>query len=242
MVVATLIFIFVLMVSRHSEAAIYAYEVCTLRTYTIEYSDGHNNYTTTGSYWDCVTYYVYYYAEAGGGSGGGSDNGDIDDPGGGGVVVNPDYDSNNDSILDCYERLMVLVGNKLIITSVFRTEDRPDHNGLDIGSYPDSQACYGQPVYSVCNGTVDDIYFSESGGWTVVLIDDKGRRWGICHLIGNPAQDSSINLFKGRKVYAGITAIGRADSTGSSCEGPHIHLSLKINGEYKDPAPYLSGC
>lgn len=243
--VGFLIVILVLAVYRYSEAAVYAYEVCTLRTYTIEYSDGYNTYTRTGSYWDCVTYYVYLYDGSGGGGGGGSgDNGDVDDPdaGSGVVIVNPDFDSNNDNILDCYERLMSLRGSYLVTTSGFRTEERPDHDGLDIGSYPDRDACYGQPVYSVCNGIVDSIYYSESGGWTVILIDDNGRRWGICHLIMNPSQDAAMNLSIGKKVYAGITTIGRADSTGSSCDGPHIHLSLKINGQFQNPMSYLSAC
>lgn len=241
---AVLIIILALAVFRYSEAAMYAYEVCTLRTYTIECDDGYNTFTTTLSYWDCVTYYLYLYDGSGGGSGGGGDNVGIDDPGGGGgaVIVNPKFDSNNDNILDCYKSLMFLRENYLVITSGFRTEERPDHDGLDIGSYPDRAACYGQPVYSVCNGTVKKVYYSVSGGWTVILIDNNGREWGICHLIADPSQDSSINLYEGRRVYAGITAIGRADSTGRSCDGPHIHLSLKINGEYEDPTKFLSKC
>lgn len=158
------------------------------------------------------------------------------------MIVHPDFDLNNDNILDCYERLMILRGNYLVITSGFQTPERPDHNGIDIGSYPDRNACYGQPVYSVCNGKVRDIYYSKDGGWTVILEDNNGWLWGICHLIDDPQKDPSINLSVGKRVYAGITAIGRADSTGESCHGPHIHLSLKINDQYKDPMPYLSGC
>lgn len=238
-----LIFILALLVSRYSEAAMYAYEVCTLNSYTIEYTvndaNSETTYTTTNYYWDCVTYYMYLWDGGGGSSG----NGDMDDPGsGGGVIINPNFDTNNDNILDCHKMLMFLGSNSLVITSGFRTAERPDHDGLDIGSVPDRNACYGQPVYSVCDGMVKEIYYSSSGGWTVIMVDDTGRRWGICHLVDNPSKDSSINLSINKRVYAGITAIGRADSTGEDCNGPHIHLSLKENGEYKDPYPYLSGC
>lgn len=58
----------------------------------------------------------------------------------------------------------------------------------------------------------------------------------------NPSQDIAVYFSISKRVYAGITAIGRADSSGSSGDGPHIHLSLKINGQYEDPLPYLSAC
>ncbi|MDH7514105.1 MAG: hypothetical protein QHH14_14255, partial [Clostridiales bacterium] len=107
--VGLLIVIVALVVSRYSEGAVYVYEICTLKTYTIEYSDGYNTYTTTGSYWDCITYYGYIYDGYGGGGGGGAgsgnNGGDIDDPGGaGGGITNPnDYDKNNDGYIDCYK-------------------------------------------------------------------------------------------------------------------------------------------
>lgn len=58
----------------------------------------------------------------------------------------------------------------------------------------------------------------------------------------NPSEDTAVYFSIGKRVYAGIMAIGRADSTGRSCDGPHIHLTLKINDQYEDPLLYLSAC
>jgi len=238
-------FLFALLANRNSEGAVYAFEICTLRTYTIECIDGTNNFSTTQYYWDCVTYFGYIYdGEGTGSSGGGESNGggDADDPGGGGEIIYPDLDKNNDKVLDCYQDLMRIANNSLVITSGFRTTARPNHDGIDIGSTPDRDSCYGQIIFSVCEGVVKSIYFSDEGGWTVTFIDDNGNTWGICHLLNNPKSDSSVNLYEGKRVQPGITPVGRCDSTGSSCDGPHIHLSLKINGAYADPTVYVSGC
>ena len=57
-------FLFALLANRNSEGAVYAFEICTLRTYTIECIDGTNNFSTTQYYWDCVTYFGYIYMMA----------------------------------------------------------------------------------------------------------------------------------------------------------------------------------
>jgi len=234
------LFSVLIIVKNTSPAAMSAYEVCTLRQWEITSGSGNELDRSSGYYWDCMTFYFYYAPNGGngggpGGSGGGDDPGD--DPGGdpGGGIIFPNYDVDKDNIVDCYKNIMFLPGNTLTVTSGFRTPDRPDHNGIDLGSVPDPQACYGQSVFSMCNGVVNQVYYSETGGWTVIMVDDNGYQWGVCHLLSDPRTDSSVNLYVGKRVKVGVTILGKCDSTGSSCNGPHLHLSLKVNGEYVDP-------
>ncbi|MGB9864198.1 MAG: hypothetical protein ACPLPQ_10375, partial [Candidatus Saccharicenans sp.] len=141
LLIGLVFFLFALVAYRNSEGAAYAYEVCILKTYTIECSDGTNNFSTTQYYWDCVTYFGYLYEGGGdGGSsgGGGSNGGDLDDPGsggGGGIIIN-NKDANNDGIIDCFNgNLMSRLD--LLVSSCYGMRyidgEWKMHNGIDIG-------------------------------------------------------------------------------------------------------------
>jgi len=195
---AILIIILALMVSRYLEAAIYAYEVCTLRTYTIEYDDGYNSYTTTGSYWDCVTYYGYLYDGAGGGSGGGDDSGDFDDPGsGGGVIVNP-YDNNKDGFIDCYKNTIMKVSGLFISSDCNEQRSYGLHNAWDITGI----GVDGKQIYSASDGTVLEVGVQtshETGqitgwGYYVKIKDNEGNIWIYAHLKGTKDDPSGLGL------------------------------------------------
>jgi hypothetical protein len=60
-------------------------------------------------------------------------------------------------------------------------------------------------------------------------------QWGVGHLLSDPRTDSSVNLYVGKRDKVGIGIMRKCDFKGSSCNGTHLHLSLKINGEYVDP-------
>lgn len=222
-------------IKKITQAAMYAYDVCTLRQWVITYGSGDQIYTSSGYYWDCMTFYFYAPGGQNGGEPGGSGGGDDPGEGSGGGTIIPNHDTDKNNIIDCYKNIMFLSSNTLTVTSGFRPPNRPNHNGIDLGSVPDPQACYGRFIFSMCNGVVNQVYYSEDGGWTVIVVDDNGYHWGVCHLLSDPRTDSSVNLYEGKRVKVGIGILGRCDSTGDKCNGPHIHLSLRINGEYVDP-------
>jgi len=78
------LFSLLIFVKKISPAAMYAYEVCILRQWVINntYVSGDQINTSSGYYWDCLTFYFYAPGGQNGGEPGGS--GGSDDPGGGG--------------------------------------------------------------------------------------------------------------------------------------------------------------
>lgn len=245
--VGFLIVILALVVYRYSEAAVYAYEVCTLRTYTIEYSDGDNTYTTTGSYWDCVACYVYLYDGSGGGGGGSGDNGDVDDPGGGGGgVTNPNnYDKNNDGYIDCYTNTVMRVSGLYIKSGCSEQRTYGPHNAWDITGV----GVDGTTIYSVSNGIVlqvgkqTDPNTGEISGWGyyVKIKDNEGNIWIYARLKGTDFDPSGLGLSVNSKVIAGITPIGICDSSGNST-GPHLHLEYRVNNQKTCPDEKIGKC
>lgn len=241
-----LMVILALVVYRYSEAAVYAYEVCTLRTYTIEYSDGSNTYTTAGSYWDCVTYYAYLYDGSGEGGGGSGDNGDIDDPGDGGGITNPNgYDKNNDGYIDCYKNTIMRVSGLYISSDCSEQREYGQHNAWDITGV----GVDGATIYSVSNGTVLDVgkqtdpKTGKITGWGyyVMIKDNEGNIWIYAHLNGTDKDPSGLGLSVNSKVTAGITPIGICDSSGDST-GAHVHLEYRVNNQKTCPDTKIGRC
>jgi murein DD-endopeptidase MepM/ murein hydrolase activator NlpD len=99
------------------------------------------------------------------------------------------------------------------------------HNGLDIG------APLGAPIWSISNGVVSKVVHSNAGyGNRVEIAHDNGA-WSLyAHL-------SAIYVWSGKRVGQGFT-IGASGSTGNS-SGPHLHIEIKYNGVYVDPAQVL---
>lgn len=235
-----------LVVYRYSEAAVYAYEVCTLQTYTIEYSDGYNTYTTTGSYWDCITIIMYLYDGEGGGGAGGGNNGD--DPGGnegGGIIIN-NKDANNDGIIDCFNANLMRRSD-LLVSSCYGMRclngECKMHPGVDIAVPLSAPSIRGAIIYSLADGVVTEVGYSSSYGNYIKLTDKNGYIWVYAHLLTNPKEDVDINLGVGDKVNMGLTAIGKCDSTGNST-GDHVHVEIRINNNPVDPLSYIGigGC
>ena len=98
------------------------------------------------------------------------------------------------------------------------------HKGLDIA------AKTGTPIKAAAGGTVE--YSGTMGGYGKLVIINHGN--GIKTYYGHC---SKLNVKVGETVEAGdvIAAVG---STGNST-GPHLHLEIRQNGQYVNPAKYL---
>jgi murein DD-endopeptidase MepM/ murein hydrolase activator NlpD len=99
------------------------------------------------------------------------------------------------------------------------------HNGLDIG------CALGAPIWSIASGVVSAVVHSNVGyGNRVDITHDNGAWSRYAHL-------SRIYVWTGKQVGQGFT-IGACGSTGNS-SGPHLHIEIKYNGVYVDPAQVL---
>jgi len=74
----------------------------------------------------------------------------------------------------------------------------------------------------------------EDGGWWIEIKADDGSIWKYAHLL----EDPNLTVTPSQRVYAGKTAIGKADHTGicrGAHEGAHLHLECKVDGVPIDP-------
>lgn len=90
------------------------------------------------------------------------------------------------------------------------------HNGQDIGtfsSYP--------PVVAVTAGTVERIWYDESGGgWTIVFNGDDKIAYGYLHL-----KPDTITVKAGDRVTAG-QQVAHAGKSGGNYD-PHLHFEMR---------------
>lgn len=101
------------------------------------------------------------------------------------------------------------------------------HTGLD---FP---APTGTAVAATAPGRVT--YAGDTGG-------SYGRMVKVRHSAGLEtwyAHLSAVSVQRGQIIGAGDT-LGAVGSTGNTT-GPHLHLEVRVNGQHRDPAPYLSG-
>lgn len=121
----------------------------------------------------------------------------------------------------------------MTVTSPFGTRIDPVyggtafHGGIDIAG----AGVNGKPVVSMLKGKV--VFAGVQGGYGNTVVVDHGN--GITTLYGHL---SSINTSVGTEVKPG-SMIARVGSTGKST-GPHLHLTVKVNGQSVDPAKYLA--
>jgi len=99
------------------------------------------------------------------------------------------------------------------------------HTGMDIG------APYGANFVAANDGVVVKAEYNSAYG-NMVMIDHGG---GVMTLY---AHGSSIEVKEGDIVRQGQTVL-KVGSTGYST-GPHAHFEIRINGEYLNPADYVS--
>ena len=98
------------------------------------------------------------------------------------------------------------------------------HNGIDFG------APSGQPIKAAYRGEVVIAEYSSSAGNYIMLNHGNGLATVYMHC-------SKFNVSVGQVVEKG-DIIGFVGSTGNST-GPHLHFSVRLNGEYIDPGPYI---
>lgn len=108
------------------------------------------------------------------------------------------------------------------------------HNGQDIGTFSDYP-----PVVAVGPGTVERIWFDETGGgWTIVFNGDDGIAYGYLHLKPN-----TILVKPGDRVAAG-QHVADAGKSGGNYD-PHLHFEMRPipwdqnRATAIDPLPFL---
>lgn len=106
------------------------------------------------------------------------------------------------------------------ITSRYGIRNAKLHNGTDIA------VAVGTPVKSPWRGTVSETYTNSAGGKQVIINHPNGYRTGYAHL-------SEYRVSSGQKVRRG-QVIALSGNTGGST-GPHLHFTLRKNGQLVDP-------
>lgn len=126
---------------------------------------------------------------------------------------------------------------KTIITSPFGNRIHPVtgakqfHNGIDLVAIPASDTL-GANLYASAPGKVIKNDFNDIGG-NQLIIDSGWATFGYAHLkTKSPLAVGSI-VRKGQ-------IIGQVGNTGRST-GPHLHFTLKLNGQIVDPAANMPG-
>lgn len=93
------------------------------------------------------------------------------------------------------------------------------HRGVDVGGR------YGAPVRSIVYGRVSKVYYDPSGGYAVIVKDNRGRRWYFAHF-----RRRSSWLSPGERVYPG-KLIGYLGSSGNATRAyPHVHFHVTYKG------------
>lgn len=110
------------------------------------------------------------------------------------------------------------------------------HAGIDINQAGDTDL--GKPIVAFQDGTVVYSRTGWNGGWgNVVQIEHAGGLTTVyAHL-------HSLGVQEGQKVAAGqvVGTMGHSgDVRSSTGKGTHLHFEIWVNGDRKDPTPYLS--
>lgn len=103
--------------------------------------------------------------------------------------------------------------------------DRRFHYGVDLA------APSGTPIVATRSGKVTSTTYDSSSGYYVVINHGDGFESKYLHM-------THYIVSPGQQVTAG-QVIGYVGSTGAST-GPHLHFSIKYNGEHVNPANYIN--
>ncbi|NER20126.1 MAG: peptidoglycan DD-metalloendopeptidase family protein [Symploca sp. SIO1B1] len=140
------------------------------------------------------------------------------------------------------EMISVLIGTQFVKpvrggfkTSDFRSPNRPNHNGVDIG------ADRGTPIYAVADGTVTFVVNSCREG-----VPRCGGGFGNVVYIDHPALGlltiyahlQTVEVSSGEQVARG-QRIGTMGNTGRST-GPHLHFEIRRDNMPLDPEDFIS--
>lgn len=111
-------------------------------------------------------------------------------------------------------------------SSGFRTNNRPNHNGIDIA------APIGTPIYAAADGVVTSAGPSRGYGNKITIAHGGGLTTLYAHMFSD-----GIFVSPGQTVKRGqkIGAIGNAGRS----TGPHLHFEVLVNGRPVNPMGYL---
>ena len=115
---------------------------------------------------------------------------------------------------------------KGVKTSPFGPRGGRNHDGIDIA------APTGTPIRAAECGVVS--FSGDQGGYGNMVCVNHSSALQTCY-----AHMSRTAATKGQTVRKG-QVIGYVGSTGNST-GPHVHFETRINGQARDPEPYLRG-
>ncbi len=128
-----------------------------------------------------------------------------------------------------------VAGGNNLISSGFRTPDRPDHNGIDFA------APLREPIYAVADGVV--VRSGPASGFGNWIVLDHQSTLGVDTVYGH-MRAADLLVSPGMFVRAG-QQIARVGSEGDST-GPHLHFEAwtppgRFGGTPTDPQPLLAG-
>jgi murein DD-endopeptidase MepM/ murein hydrolase activator NlpD len=102
------------------------------------------------------------------------------------------------------------------------------HNGVDIAGR------MGTPIIAAADGVVDYVGWYYGYGKTVRVLHNESLATSYSHM-----STYAPGVGPGTRVRKG-QLIGYVGSTGRST-GPHLHFCVLVNGNFVNPAPYISG-
>ena len=108
-----------------------------------------------------------------------------------------------------------------------RTTSTAFHNGIDY------EGKTGEPIYAAADGVINHMNWYYNYGRTVKIGHADNFETLYAHM-----SRFAPGIGPGSQVRKG-DIIGYVGSTGRST-GPHLHFSAIVNGQFVDPAPYLS--
>jgi murein DD-endopeptidase MepM/ murein hydrolase activator NlpD len=161
------------------------------------------------------------------------------------IFILPNLINNNSIIITSQTEFYWPTPNYHIITSNFGYRNAPTngastyHSGVDIGAAEDSS------IHSICDGYVTYTGFKGAGGYTIT-INASPYTISYCHVNPNFEVEISEYISKGEiigkvgpKYIEPIANNTYKDSSGNQTNGattgPHLHLTVKLDGENIDP-------
>ena len=135
------------------------------------------------------------------------------------------------------------------ITSYFGKRNAPTsgastyHSGIDIG------APTGANIVAVCSGEVTFLGFSGAGGYTITIKNETFST-SYCHVspdfqvyVGQHIRKGQVIGIVGPKNVYGVPNNPYRDKNGNptngATTGPHLHFTLRKNGELVNPLDYI---
>ena len=141
-------------------------------------------------------------------------------------ATEPAVDTGADEPVACGSAKLVNPVKGAVQTSPFGPRGGRNHDGVDLA------APTGTPVHAAACGVVTTI--GQQSGYGNIVCIDHGSGFTTCY-----AHLSRFSAHQGEQVHAG-DVIGYVGATGDAT-GPHLHFETRVNGQARNPQPYLSG-